>query len=74
MAGTPNRLEDHWKEIRPLLQEEWSELSEADFEYIDTRFDVLVEVIRQRYGGRAEIIQEAAIRDRINEILSGLEE
>jgi hypothetical protein len=73
MAHTPNRLEDNWEKIKPLLQQEWNQLSEADLDFIGDRFDRLVEVIRQRYGGRTEIIQEAAIRDRVNELLARVE-
>jgi len=73
MGHTPNRLEDHWEAIKPLLLVEWGELSEGDLEYVDKRFDKLVEVIRQLYGGRVEIIQEAAIRDRLNQLLAQVE-
>lgn len=74
MKHTPNRLEDNWSKIKPLLSQAWPELSEADFQYIDQRFDRLVEIIRQRYGGRTEIIQEAAIRERVNDLLSQVED
>jgi hypothetical protein len=74
MGHTPNRMEDHWQQLKPLLQQEWSQLSDADLQYINKEFDRLVEVIRQRYGGRTEIMQEAAIRDRLNEIFKKLEE
>lgn len=73
MGHTPNRLEDHWREIKPLLKQEWPKLNDADLEYIDKEFDRLVEVIRQCYGGRVEIVQEAAIRDRLNQLLQSLE-
>lgn len=73
MGFTPNRLDDNWDRIKPLILKEWDRLSGADLEYIDTEFDRLVEVIRERYGGRVEIIQEAAIRDRLNELLAQVE-
>jgi hypothetical protein len=73
MRHTPNRMEDHWLSLKPLLKKEWSQLSDADLLYIDKEFDRLVEVIRQRYGGRVEIVQEAAIRDRLNQLLQQLE-
>ncbi len=69
MGHTPNRLEDNWTKLKPLLLQEWDQLSEADLMATDCRFDKLVEVIRQRYGGRLEIIQEAKIRDILNEML-----
>lgn len=70
MGYTPNRMEDCWEGLKPLLQKEWDQLNEGDLQFIDMRFDRLVEVIRQRYGGRAEIVQEASIRDRLNELLT----
>ena len=73
MSPTPNRLEDHWTGIRPLLLKEWDLLTEEDLDRHGMRFDQLVSLIRRRYGGRVEIIQEAAIRDTLNRILSSLE-
>ncbi|MCB1214032.1 MAG: hypothetical protein KDK66_01020 [Deltaproteobacteria bacterium] len=72
-AHTPNRLESHWEKLKPLIQKEWSALNEADLDYADKRFDVLVHLIRERCGGRTEIIQEAAIREKINQFLRILE-
>lgn len=73
MSHTPNRLEDHWPKLKDLIIQEWSELSQADLEEARFQFDKLVEIIRFRYGGRAEIIQEARIRDRLNKMLAELD-
>ena len=73
MHYTPNRMESHWPLVRAIVQQEWDQLSPADLDYIDGKFDRLVEVIRQRYGGRVEIIQEAAIRDAMNLLLAKIE-
>lgn len=72
MAFTPNRLESQWERLGPLILQEWNLLTPADLDFIEGRFDRLVEVIRQRYGGRIEIIQEAALRDTLNQILDRL--
>ena len=74
MGHTPNRLEVQWSQIRPRIQKEWDLLTEEDLDRSDMEFDRLVELIRRRYGGRVEIIQEAAIRDALNRILASLEE
>lgn len=74
MSHTPNRLETYWNAISPLMLEKWKLLNQADLDLIDAHFDRLVEILRQRYGGRAEIIQEAAIRDDLNQILQRLSE
>ena len=73
MSPTPNRLEDHWSQIRPLILKEWDLLTEEDLERTGMQFDRIVDLIRRRYGGRVEIIQEASIRDTINRILASLE-
>ncbi len=73
MSPTPNRMETNWDKLKPLLLKEWDLLSEADLEWVDEEFDRLVEVIRQRYGGRVEIIQEASIRDTLNTLLAKIE-
>ena len=73
MSPTPNRLEDHWSDIRPILLKEWDLLTEEDLDRNGMRFDHLVSLIRRRYGGRVEIIQEAAIRDALNRILRSFE-
>jgi hypothetical protein len=73
MPFTPNRLEENWSRIQPLILKEWSLLTESDLEIVDGRFDRLVEIVRQRYGGRVEIIQEAAIRNTLNCLLQQIE-
>ena len=73
MAHTPNRLEAVWPRLKPLLQQTWPELSESDWDYVDHEFDRLVKTVRQRYGGRAAIMQEAAIRQRVNLLLRQIE-
>lgn len=73
MSPTPNRLEDHWAQIRPQILQAWDLLTEEDLERSGPRVDQIVALIRRRYGGRTEIIQEAAIRDALNRILASLE-
>lgn len=74
MSPTPNRLEDHWQQIRPRILQEWDLLTEEDLDRVGMQFDRIVGLIRRRYGGRTEIIQEAAIRDALNRILASLED
>lgn len=73
MPHTPNRLETHWTEIKPLVLKEWPALTEADLENTGKQFDKLVDVIRENCGGRAGIIQEAAIRTHLTKILDSWE-
>lgn len=59
---TPNRLESHWKQIKPLILKKWDRLTEADLDYIDAEFDRLVDVVKQRYDGPVKTISEENIR------------
>ncbi|MCE9624210.1 MAG: CsbD family protein [Deltaproteobacteria bacterium] len=73
MSPTPNRLEDEWVQIRERILREWDLLTPDDLDRSRMEYDQIVKLIRKRYGGRKEIIQEAAIRDTLNRILQKLE-
>ncbi|MFO1462748.1 MAG: hypothetical protein U1F66_03155 [bacterium] len=73
MSSTPNRLEDHWDQIQERILQEWDLLTEEDLQGTGRQFDKIVQLIRRRYGGRVEIIQEAAIRATLLRILSQIE-
>ncbi len=73
MGYTPNRLEIHWEGIKPLILREWPKLTDSDLDRTGKRFDKLVHLIRETYGGRVDIIQEASIRTKLNEFLAALE-
>ena len=73
MCPTPNRLEDEWGQIRERILREWDLLTPEDLDRSRMEYDQIVRLIRKRYGGRTEIIQEAAIRDTLNRILQKLE-
>lgn len=74
MESTANRLEDHWPQAKERILKEWDLLTESDLERSNRQYDKIVSLIRRRYGGRVEIIQEAAIRDALNRLLSSLED
>ncbi len=59
---TPNRLESHWHQLKPILLKKWNRLTESDLDYIDAEFDRLVEVVKQRYDGPVKTISEEVIR------------
>ena len=73
MSPTPNRLEDEWGQIQERILREWDLLTPEDLGRSRMEYDQIVRLIRKRYGGRTEIIQEAAIRDTLNRILQKLE-
>lgn len=74
MESTANRLEDHWPHAKERILKEWDLLTDSDLERTGRQYDKIVSLIRRRYGGRVEIIQEAAIRDALNRLLVPLEE
>lgn len=59
---TPNRLESHWKQLKPMILRKWDRLTEADLDYIDAEFDRLVDVVKQRYDGPVKTVSEEIIR------------
>jgi hypothetical protein len=70
---TPNRLETHWEEIKPLLRQKWDRLTESDLDFIDCEFDRLVQVVKQRYDEPVQTVKEAHIRQAVLEMLNQLE-
>lgn len=73
MAHTPNRLETNWIKIKPRILAEWPNLTIDDLDRTEKEYDKLVHFIRENYGGRVDIIQEASIRTTLNQILAELE-
>jgi uncharacterized protein YjbJ (UPF0337 family) len=55
-------LENQWKELRGKVRERWRALSEDDVEFIDGHFDVLVELLREKYGYTKQQAEEEASR------------
>ena len=70
---TPNRLETHWEEIKPLLLQKWDRLNESDLNFIDAEFDRLVQVVKQRYDEPVQTVKEAHIRQAVLDMISELE-
>lgn len=69
----PNRLQEHWEEAKRFLKREWPRLSEVDLEEIDGEYDRLIRKIKEVYGGPEEIMQEAAIKGRLQSFVNDLE-
>ena len=72
--STPNRLESHWKALRPMILKKWDRLTEADLDYIDAEFDRLVDVVKQRYDGPVKTISEEVNRYDALKMVRQLEE
>ena len=45
-----NILESEWKELREKARQNWKALSEDDLNQIDGHFDVLVDLLQEKYG------------------------
>ncbi len=72
--STPNRLQTHWQELKPLLLKEWPKLTDSDLEYTSGEFDRLVEVIKQRYDGPVYTVSEEVIRYVVLKMLQKVED
>jgi hypothetical protein len=70
---TPNRLETHWNELRPLLLKKWDRLTPSDLDYVDAEFDRLVELVKQRYDDPVITAKEANIRQVVLDLLAEVE-
>lgn len=73
MSITPNRMQLHWGQVAPFLQREWPRLTDVDLEEIDGEYDRLISKIKDLYNGPIEIMQEAAIKGKIQSFLNDLE-
>ena len=70
MPTTQNRLEQNWEEAKLFLRQEWPRLTEVDLEEIQGEYDRLIHKIRELYRGNAEIMQEAAIKGKLQLFLN----
>jgi uncharacterized protein YjbJ (UPF0337 family) len=73
MSSTPNLMEESWPVVKEFIQQEWSQLTETDLQWVNGRFDRLVSKIREVYGGAVDITQEAAIREKLNRFFRSID-
>ena len=70
---TPNRMESHWHQLKPMILKRWDRLTESDVDYIDGEFDRLVDLVKQRYDVPLKTISEENIRFDALKMLKELE-
>ncbi|GEM_PF-2364009 len=70
--ATPNRIENHWKQLKPLFLKRWDRLTESDLDYVDCEFDRLVDVVKQRYDGPVKTLSEEVIRNDVLQMIQDL--
>lgn len=70
---TPNRLQSHWNQMKPLILERWPSLTEADLKDVDCEFDRLVTLIKERYDEPILTVKEAHIREEVLQMLKTIE-
>jgi hypothetical protein len=61
-ADASDTLSHNWKELRNKVRQRWTSLSEADLKTIDGNLDVLVDLLRERYGHTQLIAEEEVDR------------
>ena len=67
-------MEANWSRAKEFIQGEWPKLTETDLQWVDGRFDRLIDKIREVYGGRASIMQEAPIREKLTAFFNSIAE
>lgn len=55
-------LSTQWKEVRSKVRQRWTSLKPEDIDTIDGNVDVLVELLRERYGYTQQIAQDEVDR------------
>ena len=73
MATTPNRIEKNWDSVVLFLKRTWPKLTDFDIEQVGGRYDKLIQIVKNVYGGRAPIMQEAHIKQTLQTFLNDLE-
>lgn len=47
---TRDQFENQWSQIRPVIREKWSKLTEEDIRAINGRYEVFISKLQERYG------------------------
>ena len=71
--SVPNRLQVHWKQMKPRLLAHWPKLTPSDLDYTEGEFDRLVSLVKQRYDDPIISVKEADIRAEVLKMLSAME-
>ncbi len=51
-------LESQWKELRGKVKQHWKALTDDDLEQIDGHFDVLVDLLQEKYGYSRQLAED----------------
>ncbi len=65
-------MQQHWQEAQKFLKREWPRLTDVDLEEIDGEYDRLIRKIKELYRGSDEIMQEAPIKEKLQQFLNAL--
>lgn len=63
-------LESQWKNIRSAVKQRWKALTDDDVELIDGHFDVLVDLLQEKYSYSRQLAEEE-VRRFVQEIGEG---
>ncbi len=63
-------LESQWKNIRSAVRQRWKALTDDDVELIDGHFDVLVDLLQEKYSYSRQLAEEE-VRRFVQEIGEG---
>ena len=69
---TPNRLQNHWKEISHFIKKEWPKISDTALKNMNGNFDLFLKYLKEAYNNFP--LEEAKARDKIQSFLNGLDQ
>ena len=55
-------FESHWKNVRPTVRQHWQALTDADVKRIDGHIDVLIDLLREKYGYSQQLAEDEVNR------------
>ena len=55
-------LESQWKQIQPVVRQRWKALTDDDVKQIDGHYDVLVDLVQEKYGYSRHLAEEEVNR------------
>ncbi len=55
-------FENHWKNVRSTVRLHWLALTDADVKRIDGHIDVLIDLLREKYGYTQQLAEDEVNR------------
>lgn len=69
---TPNRMQEHWPEVKLFIKKTWPKFSEVELKRINGDFDRFLTTLREFYNDFPA--READAREKLNRLCNRLDE